>query len=220
MTAEDPIHRERDQRIAELEGHIARRNPIGVALPVALVGIGVVAALLAMRARNIAYFFASRTPVTIGAEGEYHFELLRSNVYAQVHGIPTVRGVYTSENGKPFVMVGLRDTPLVVHRRPLAGEKWVPGLEPRQPSQSRFGVRGRLLQQGDVPQYQESLQKILAMGEVQPRDGRLWVLLEGERPGDDLPGFLSFLALSAFGLLNAWFLWRNLSHRLRARRQA
>jgi len=56
------------------------------------------------------------------------------------------------------------------------------------------------------------------MGEGRPRDGKLWILIESERPGGDALTALLASAVGAFALLNAWFLWRELSHL--ARRKA
>ncbi|MHB8876567.1 MAG: hypothetical protein ACYC8T_22970 [Myxococcaceae bacterium] len=208
----DPLKDDRQTRIAELERRIARSSGVGVKAPVAVIAILLSLGLLWEMRRDLAYYFGSREPITLGTEGDYHFEALRSNTWAQVHGIPTTRGAYSEEKGQVFVMVGLRDTPLAVRRPGLVGER-----PPLQPSQTPFAVRGRLLSREDAPRYEDGFKLLADMGEVRPHGGKLWVLIEGERPGGDtLTGLLSSL-LVAFALLNGWFLWRELSHRLRAR---
>jgi hypothetical protein len=152
----------------------------------------------------------------LGAEGEYEFDRLKSNAYAQLHGVPTIRGLYAVENGKRYVMVGVRDTPIVVRRHPLPGEEPLPGRVAPQPNQSPFAVRGRLLRQSDVPQYSDSIGKLLRIGELRAREGAVWMLLEGERPRADLKILFSTLAVVAFVAINAWFIWRNLRHRFQS----
>jgi len=124
--------------------------------------------------------------------------------------------VYEIRNGKRDVVVGLRGTPIAVQRRPLPGEEQVPGKAPPPPNQTPFAVRGRLIAQADAPTHAESIQQLVQMGELQPRDGGLWILLEGERPRSDLKTISVSAILRAFGAFNGWFLWRNLRHRLRS----
>lgn len=193
-----------------------RRDASGVSLPVSILAIAIAFGLLLARRLEISYFFASEAPLILGVEGEYEFDRLKSNAYAQIHGIPTVRGLYATENGRRYVMVGVRDTPIVVRRHPLPGEQPMPGRVAPQPNQSPFGIRGRLLRQSDVPHYSESIGKLLGMGELRARDGAVWMLLEGERPGADLKTLFSTLALFAFVAINAWFVWRNLRHRFQS----
>src|ERR1700687_5456529 len=169
MGPEEPLQRAREDRIAELEERMVRRGASGASLPVSILAIGIASGLLVTRRHAISYFFASQAPVMLGAEGEYEFDRLKSNAYAQIHGIPTIRGLYATENGRRYVMVGVRDTPIVVRRHPLPGEDPLPGRAAPQPNQSPFAVQGRLLRQEDAPQYSESLGKLLKMGELRAR---------------------------------------------------
>jgi hypothetical protein len=216
MGPEDPLQRAREDRIAELEERIVRRGSGGVSLSVSILAILIASGLLVARRCEISYFFASKAPLMLGAEGEYEFDRLKSNAYAQLHGVPTFRGLYAVENGRRYVMVGVRDTPIVVRRHPLPGEEPLPGRVAPQPNQSPFAVRGRLLRQSDVPQYSDSIGKLLRIGELRAREGVVWMLLEGERPGADLKILFSTLALVAFVAINAWFIWRNLRHRFQS----
>jgi hypothetical protein len=54
------------------------------------------------------------------------------------------------------------------------------------------------------------------MGEVRPHLGRLWILVEGEKPGAELSTLLFVAGLGIFFLLNAWFLWRGIEERVRS----
>lgn len=211
---EADLRAEREARIAHLERRLERRSGVGVKIPVALAALLMSGVLLYMQRRDVAYLFAPRVPLTLGREGEYHFDLLRSNRYAQVHGIPTVRGAYAREGGDTYVVVGLRDTPLLVRRKAFPREEWTPGTTPPQPDQRPFAVGGRLLSQADGDRYRDGFAKHLSFGEVQPVDGKLWILLEGERPGEDLGTWLLLGVLVPFIALNGWFLYRELRHRL------
>jgi hypothetical protein len=216
MSNDSELQQERDRRIAELEVR-QRRRGVGVKAPVAVLAILVGGALLGMLRKDLAYFFSPRTPLTLGAEGAYRYELLASNRYVQVHGIPTARGAYGREGEDVYVVVGLRDSPFLVRRRALPGEEWAPGRAPRQPDQRPFGVRGRLLAEADAERYREGFTLLREMGEVQPQDGRLWLIVEGERPGADRGVLLVALVLLTFVLANLALLVRGLGGSIRNR---
>ena len=207
-----PTEEERDRRIAELEARLSRRR-VGVRPVAALMAIAVGLTLLGMQWRDLSYFLSPDVPLTLGAEGAYRFEALVSNRYAQVHGVPTARGAYERADGGLYVLVGLRDSPFVVRRSALPGEQWTEGRPPPQPDQRPFAVRGRLLAQEDTPRYRDALALLERMGEVQPHEGRLWLLVEGERPGADRGLLLVSLALVTFVVLNAMLLVRGLKRR-------
>ncbi|PTL77452.1 hypothetical protein [Vitiosangium sp. GDMCC 1.1324] len=205
----EELQQERDERIAQLEARIHRRG-VGVKAPVAVLAMVVGGVLLGMLWKDLAYFFSPGTPLTLGAEGAYRYELLESNRYVQLHGIPTSRGAYGREGEALYVVVGLRESPFLVRRGALPGEEWSPGRPPRQPDQRPFGVRGRLLVEEDAERYREGFKLLRDMGEVQPRDGRLWIVVEGERPGGDKGVLFVALLLTAFILANAALLIRGL----------
>src|SRR5215217_3951329 len=200
---------ERDARIAELESRLARRR-VGVRPLASVVGILVSQSLLVMQRRELEYFFSSPVPLTLGVEGDYRFDALASNRYAQVHGVPTARGAYEQDGSALLVLVGLRESPFVVRRPALPGADWVPGRPPPPPDSRPFGIRGRLLSEEDAPRYRDALALLRGMGEVQPHEGRLWLLIEGERPGEDRGRILTCLALLAFAVLNAVLLYKAL----------
>lgn len=177
---------------------------MGVTPPLAAIVLVAAAYLLVRQWPDVAYFISERTPVELGSEGDYHFERLRSNAYAQVHGVPTVRGTYAYEGQRTVVAVGVRDTPLLVVRPTLPTERWVPGATPPQPDQRPFTVRGRLLTRAEAPKWSEAFTKLNEHGENKPE----WVLLESERPGSNPGALVWFGVLAAFAALNAWFLVR------------
>jgi hypothetical protein len=202
--------------MAHLEEGLRRSPMLGLRIPLALTGMAAAIALLALEKRELGYFFSSRSPVTLGKEGEYRFEGLRSNRYVQIHGSPSLRGAYWKEKGKTFLLVGLRDTPVLVRREVFPNEEWLPGSTPPQPDQRPFAVKGRLLIQDEAKRYREGSDKLARDGQVQPRDGHLWILLEGERPGADWSAFFIGIALCVLLGVNAWFLARGLAARFTA----
>lgn len=210
MSEEELIREERQRRIAELEARLARRPRSPVRAPVALVGIGVAVALLVMQWREVRYFFSPRTPLTLGAEGSYHYAELVSNRYAQLHGIPTSHGAYERDGEAVFVLVGLRDSPFVVRRPALPGEQWTPGKRPPPPDQRPFAVRGRLLAEEEASRYRDAFELLRAKGEVQPLHGRLWIIIEGQRPGEDFGRLAVTLLLGLIIAANILFLVRAL----------
>lgn len=210
MSEEQLIREERERRIAELEERLARRPRSPLRAPVALVGIGVAVALLVMQWREVSYFFSPRTPLSLGAEGEYRYAELVSNRYVQLHGVPTSLGAYERDGDTVFVLVGLRESPFVVRRPALPGESWSPGKKPPQPDQRPFAVRGRLLAEQDATRYRDAFELLRAKGEVQPLEGRLWIVIEGQRPGEDLGRLAVTMLLVLVIATNAWFLVRGL----------
>jgi hypothetical protein len=192
----------RAERIAQLE-RSTRRRVTGVQLPVALVCLAGALFLLVREAPDVAYVFARREPVTLGSEGAYHFERLRPNVYAQVHGVPLGTAFYGVDRGNRMVLVPLQDTPLLVRRPLLPTEDWVPGSRPPPPDPRPFGVRGRLLLLEDVPGYRDALPQIRSLGGLRPVEGRFWILREGEHPGTDRGALIIALLLLGFAGLNA-----------------
>ncbi len=217
MSSEPSLRQERDQRIAELEARIRRSSAVGVKIPVALMAIGVSATLLVLDRKDTAYFFAPRSPIDLGSEGQYRPERLQSNRYAQLHGMPTLRGAYWRDRDSTFVVVGVLGTPILVRRRALAGEDWKAGSTPPQPNQRPFAVRGRLLSANDGPQYRDAFATFAAMGEMPAGAEGLWLLLEGERPGSKIRALLTSVALVLFLLVNAAILWQAIEERVHGR---
>ena len=78
----------------------------------------------------------------------------------------------------------------------------MPGRRPPPPDPRPFGVRGRLLPLEDVPGYRDSAAQLQALAGLRPVDGKLWVLREGERPGEDRGPLIIALVLLGFGGLN------------------
>ena len=205
MPARTPLSAEeaRDERIAQLE-RSTRRRVTGVQLPVAVLCLAGTLFLLAREAPDVAYVFASREPVTLGSEGAYQLERLRPNVYAQIHGVPLGTAFYGVERGARIVLVGLQDTPVVVRRPLLPTEDWVPGKKPPPPgSRAHSGCAGDCALWTTSPASATRRPSCRRLPGLRPVDGRLWVLREGERPGEDRGPLIIALVLLGFGGLNA-----------------
>jgi hypothetical protein len=199
---------ERERFIAQLENEL-RRPGVGVLPPVAAVALVGTLFLLAWMWADVAYFFSSRVPIELGAEGDYHFERAVSNRYAQVHGVPSARGWYVDEAAGSFVIVGVNDTPLLVRRVTFPDEvRDATGKRP-QPRQNPFFARGRLLSREDSSRYADVFSQYEAWSGVQVK----WLLLAEQPPGGDRRTILFGAFLSLFALVNAWLLVRGLMTR-------
>jgi len=196
--------RERAERIAELEARLRRPAGVGVLPPVAALALAGALGLLASIWTDVAYFFSEREPVDLGVEGDYRFEAARANRYAQIRGLPSLRGAYWQEHGDTFVAVALLDTPVLVRRRALATERWQPGTTPPRPDQRPFSVRGRLLDRASASRWESAFVQHEAFGQVQPR----WLLDAEARPGEDLGSAALAAGLAVFAAINLWLLGR------------
>jgi hypothetical protein len=205
----------RSARIAQLEQRLARPPNVGVMPPVAALALVAAVLLLVLQRHNAAYFFSSKEPLTLGAEGAYALDRLISNRYVQVRGVPTLRAAYGSQRGVTVVAVGLQQTPLMVWRPTLPTEAWDGKGTPPRPDQRPFQVRGRLISRAEAGgTYAEAFAQLESFGEVSPQ----WVIVESARPGGDLGGMALVTALLAFAGINGWLLARGVLARLRARR--
>jgi hypothetical protein len=191
----------RAARIAELERRRGRRVT-GIQLPVALVCLAGSLFLLARQAPAVGYYFASREPLTLGSEGAYQLDRLRPNAYVQVHGIPVRSALFGEEGRSRFTLVGLQDSPFVIRRSLLPTENWAPGQPAPPPDGRPFGVRGRLLREEDAHEYRDAFPRLKRIAGLRPLDGRLWLIIEGERPGEDRGALIVALLLLGFAALN------------------
>lgn len=196
---------ERDRLIAALEKDL-RRPGVGVLPPVAAIALAGAVFLLGWMRADIAYFFSSRTPIELGAEGDYHFDRAVSNRYAQMHGVPSTRGWYVDEADGSFVVLGVSDTPLLVRRIVFPEEaRDAAGRRP-QPRQNPFFARGRLLSRADASRYDD----VFAQYEAWSGQKVGWLLLAEQPPGADRSTVLYTSFLGLFALVNAWLLVRGL----------
>lgn len=208
---------ERRERIAELEERLRSPGGAGLRAPVALFCLVGALYLLWRELPEALYAVSPAVPVTLGHEGDYRWNLLASNRFVQVHGTPTATAFWGEDRQGPFLVVGLQDTPVLVRRAPQPGETWVSGRTPPPPLSTPFAVRGRLLREDDAPAYGEAFVRGRSLAGVRPREGKLWILLEGERPGEDRGALVTALLLALFAAFNAWFAWRSLRPRSLAR---
>lgn len=207
MAETDPDEAERNARIAELEARLSKPAPLGVTPGAAALGLCVcLAALWAFR-DDALYFFSSKDPIQLGAEGDYRFEQATDNRYVELHGVPTSRGAFGVDNGQTVVAVGVRDTPVMIWRKALKGEEWKPGSKPPPPNQQSFTIRGRLRERSVAGEkYDDAFKKLDEFGEVRAK----WVLVESERPGGNFTiAVLTTLLAAAAGFLG-WLLVRGL----------
>lgn len=208
----DPELEARSKRIEELEGRLARRASVGVAPPVAAIALIGSLAMIYFQRDDLAYYFAPRTPISLGVEGDYHLDRAVTNRLAEIHGTPTLRGAYGIEHtDDPFVVVGLQNTPLLVKRRALSTEEWKPGTTPPPPDQRPFAAQGRLLSRDDATCCGDGFTKHDGYGEIHPQ----WLLIEGARPGGDLVAISWFGLLVLLTVVNLWLLTRGVLARIR-----
>ncbi len=201
---------DRDAYIAKLEAELNRKPRVGVLPPVAAIGLLASLALAWTMREDVTYFFSSRQPIELGAEGDYHFERAEPNRYAQLHGVPTAKGWYIEEGDGAFVILGVNDTPLVVRRSTFEDEnrRLADGKRP-QPRQNPFFARGRLLDRAGAEKYEEALREYDAWSTSKAQ----WLLLAEAPPGKDLKQVAMFSGLLLFALANLWLLKRGLTRR-------
>jgi hypothetical protein len=209
---------QREARIAELEAGLRARTIPGVRLPVALVCLAGALYLFWRELPDVAYALSSASPLTLGQEGAYRFEALANNRYVQLHGTPTGTAFWGQDRRGPFLVVGLLDTPVLVRRAPLPGESWTSGRPPPPPLQTPFGVGGRLLGEHEAPAYRQAFLKARQLPGVRPKDGSLWIVLEGERPREDWGAVLTAVLLALFAAFNGWLAFSAVVQRRRGAR--
>ena len=159
---------------------------------------------------EVAYALSPRDPITLGVEGDYHFDLARSNRYAQVHGTPALRGIYLQTGKQTRMAVPLQGTPLVIVRSLLGGEALVQRGKSPPPNPQPLALRGRLLSPNDAGRYGELLRGFVAGDKRSQGIKPTWLLIQGDRPGADLSDTLIALVLVIFAGLNGWVAWRRL----------
>lgn len=202
-----PLPDERDRRIAELEARLSQPAGLGVMPMLAGLGVLVCALIIGLLWADASYFFLSPTPVQLGAEGDYRFQLAKHNAYVELHGVPTSRGAFGVDQNDVVVAVGVRDTPVMIWRKAVKGEEWKPGSKPPPPNQQPFTVRGRLLAREEAPErFKDAFEKLDGFGEVKAK----WVLVESVRPGGDFGVAVWTTLLAAFGGFMLWLLVRGL----------
>jgi hypothetical protein len=189
-----------------------RRGRFAVRWPVALVGFVLACGLLWAERADLSYLLSPREPISLGDENGYHFERLASNRFAEIRGAPAPNAAFSRDGDAVHVVVGLRNTPVLIRREALPTEEWWPRRPPPRPDPHLLVARGRLLAEEDAPQYEAAFQMLGR--DVVPRDGRHWILLDGERPGADAKTLVLSVSLLGFALLNLWLLARDVTRRI------
>lgn len=194
--------------IAELESGLKRRG-VGVLPPVAAIAVVCALFLMGWMRADVAYFFSPKEPIELGVEGDYRLEAAVSNRYAQVHGIPAIRGWYTQEKDGDFVLLGLTESPIMVRRSTFVDEQLNREGKRPQPRQNPFFARGRLLSVSDASRYAEAVSQYQQWSGAKVQ----WVLLAEQPPGRDFGTVAMFGFLVLFAGLNAWLFARGLRRR-------
>lgn len=204
---------EREARIRQLEDAL-RRPRRGVSAQVAAAVILLCGLMLWQQRLEFAYFFSAREPLVLGSAEGYRFEQLASNRYVQVHGTPTSRAIFGSDGSSKFVIVGLQATPILVRRGRLPGEAWDERGSPPPANAQPFSVGGRLLERSQAPRaYARAFEEFEQAHAIGPREGKLYLLLEGNRPDSHLGSAVFALFVAAFGGFNGVLLVRALRRR-------
>jgi hypothetical protein len=199
----------------DLQPHLSergvQRRRFRVRWPAALLGAVLASGLLWLERAELAYLLSPREPIHLGGEGRYSFERLASNRFAEIQGIPAANAAYARHGDTVYVVLGLQNSPVLVRREALPTEDWVPNRPPPRPDPRPFDARGRLLERADASEYEPAFQMLAR--DVVPRQGRLWILLEGERPGGETGTLVVWGVVAAFGLVNLWLVVLDLAGR-------
>lgn len=200
---------EQQKLIDQLERNLARPN-VGVLPPVALLAMCAGLALAWWMRFDAEYFFSSRDPIELGAEGDYHLDRGVSNRYAQLHGVPSVRGWYVEEKEGSFVVLGVADTTVLVKRATFEDEnRRLPDGKRPQPRQNTFFARGRLLSREDGDRYADVFREYETWSGLKAN----WILLAEQPPGRDFANVAMFSFVLLFAAVNGWLFVRGLTLR-------
>lgn len=214
-TPEEERAQEREARILELEDSLRKpRRPISATVAAAVL---LLAAVMLWQGRHeVAYFLSPREPIVLGTEAGYRLDLLQSNRYVQLHGVPGRRAIFGSDGPSDFVIVALEGTPILVRRGRLAGEEWDGRGKPPPANVQPFSVGGRLLERADAPKaYAQAFEEFERNHDLGAYEGKQYLLLEGSRPENHLSSAVFALFLLGFGGFNARLLVRALRRRRR-----
>lgn len=198
---------EQQKLIAAMERDLAKPG-VGVLPPVAALAMVASLTLAWWMRADVEYFFSSRQPIELGAEGDYRVKDAVSNRYAQIHGTPTVRGWYTEEKEGSFVVLGVTDTNVLVKRTTFEDEnRRLPDGKRPQPRQNPFFARGRLLSRPDAERYADVFREYEDWSGTKAD----WLLIAEQPPGKDFSNAFMFGFVLLFGLVNAWLFLRGLT---------
>lgn len=208
---------EQQKLIEQMERDLARKPTVGVSWWLALGAMLAALALAYWMWADVQYFFSSKQPIELGAEGDYHLDQALTNRYAQIHGVPTVKGWYVEEKDGSFVVIGLNDTKVLVRRVTFEDEnRRLPDGKRPQPRQNPFFARGRLLSRADASRYEDVFKEYETWsGGVKAE----WLLLAEQPPGKDFSSAGMFSFVIVFALVNLWLFVRGLTLRRSAKRE-
>jgi hypothetical protein len=203
----ETAEQERERLIAELERDLSKRPGVGVLPPVAAIALAGSLFLMWWMRADVEYFFSARDAIELGAEGDYHPERALPNRYVQLHGMPSERGWYVQEKDGDFVIVGVNDLPVLVHRATFNDEQRdAAGKRPKPRPNSLF-VKGRLRSRDEASKYAEVFTQFDAWSGTSSK----WLLMAEQPPGRDFGAVAMFGFLAAFATLNTWLFARGLA---------
>jgi hypothetical protein len=179
----------------------ARRRGATLPFGVVIVALLVCAYFLRDLQPALRYWGSTGEVLDLGRPGSYHLERASDGLYARIEGVAgpgmnlSVRWMRLFETR--YDIVAVRDTNILVRRLPRTA---APSLT----------AQGRLILDHSIPEYAQAFQNLAAArGGAQPRDGHLYVLLDGERPrsGWAVPlqaaGLLALIVLNVGSLVRA-----------------
>jgi hypothetical protein len=191
--------REREARIGELEQRLASRPRAPVRRPLLVLGLALCVWMLWSLRGDLAYALSPSEPLTLGAEGDYHFDRLSPERFAQIHGTPLGKGVYVGSGSSARMAVALWGTPLIVLRSLVAGEELPERGNPPPPNPSPLAVRGRLYRGDEAGVYAPLFSRV-PVPDGQRGPAR-WLLVQGSPPGRDWATFTEAFLLLAVALV-------------------
>lgn len=184
------------------------RGRSGLSLSMTLLGLGLAAWLLYDMRADFSYWLGGAPEVELGDGANGVPKNQADNVPARVQGKPGPVADRFTFWGRRYEIVAIRGTSILV-RRNLPGPEvpLPPGKAPPPPDQAPFAARGRLLRDDSIPAYAHAFQTLAERGEAVPREGHLWVLLDGELPRKGwrtpaiLPGLLAIAGMNVFAIV-------------------
>lgn len=202
------------------EQPVTRRPRRPGALVVTVLGLGLALFLLWEMRADVAYWIGSPPRVELGGEGAYHLERAADGALARIAGRPGSSATRFSRFGTRYEIVAVRGTNILV-RRTLAGSQPTrAGSTVPPPAQSAFVAEGRLAKDTAIPAYGEAFRLLVERGDAQPRDGHLFLLLDGERPRAGWRVPAAVVGLGLLVALNGMSLFRSLRRGIARRRPA
>jgi len=179
---------------------------------VTLVGIGLGAFLLHDMRAEFAWWFSAPATVELGGAQGYRLDQAADGALAKIEGRAGGSAARFRKLGKRYEIVAIEGTNILVQREMTGPDLPLsPGQKEPPPDRAPFSAEGRLLMDTSAPiDYGQAFQLLVERGDALPRDGHLFVLLDGDKPRSGLKTPLALLAIASLVALNLWTLGRAL----------